>query len=276
MKKILITGENSYIGNSFQNWVSQYKEKYEVDTISVRNDKWKSKSFSGYDVVLHVAGIAHIKETEENKNLYYKVNRDLAIEIAEKSKKDGVSQFVFLSSMSVYGMEEGVITKNTIPNPKSNYGISKLQAEEFISKIEDNKFKVSILRPPMVYGENCKGNYTRLKLFAIKSPIFPLIENKRSMIYINNLCEFIRLLIENKCNGIFLPQNKEYVCTSEMVKIISNKNGKKIIMTKLFNPIINRLNIRLINKIFGDLVYDKDMSNTLELDYQIYEFNESI
>ena len=137
MKNILITGENSYIGNSFQNWVSQYKGEYEVDTISVRDDKWKSTSFSEYDIVLHVAGIAHIKETKENKDLYYKVNRDLAIEVARKSKEDGIKQFVLLSSMSVYGMDQGIITTNTIEKPKSSYGISKLEAENEIKKFNN-------------------------------------------------------------------------------------------------------------------------------------------
>lgn len=276
MKKILITGVNSYIGKSFKIWVEQWPNDYIIDFISIRGAKWKDISFETYDVVLHTAGIAHIKETKKNEQLYYKINRDLAIEVAEKSKKDGVKQFIFLSSMSVYGMEKGVIKKNTIPNPKSNYGISKLQAEELISKLEDERFKVAILRPPMVYGENCKGNYILLKQFAIKSPIFPLIENRRSMIYTNNLCEFIRLIIENECNGIFLPQNKEYVCTSEMVKFIADKNGKKIVMTKLFNPIIKMLNTSLINKVFGNLVYDKEISHSSELDYQIYELKETI
>lgn len=112
-KRILITGENSYIGSSFANWLQQWPEDYAVDTVDMIDDGWKNRSFAGYDVVFHVAGIAHIKETSQNAELYYQVNRDLAFEVAEKAKKDGVNQFIFVSSMSVYGLEQGVIHRNS-------------------------------------------------------------------------------------------------------------------------------------------------------------------
>ena len=118
MKKILITGANSYIGTSFEKWVSRYPDKYSVDTIDMEDNNWKEKSFKGYDVVFHVAGIAHIKETRKNAELYYKVNRDLAFNVAQKAKNDGIKQFVFLSSMSVYGIENGVIDKKKLQNKK--------------------------------------------------------------------------------------------------------------------------------------------------------------
>ena len=158
MKKILITGANSYIGTSFESYMKQFGDEYAVDTVDMIDGAWREKSFAEYDVVFHVAGIAHRKETKENAGLYYKVNRDLAIDVATKAKADGVKQLVFLSSMSVYGMETGVITRETSPAPKSNYGKSKLQAEEGISLLKSDSFKVAVLRPPMVYGEGCKGN----------------------------------------------------------------------------------------------------------------------
>lgn len=277
MKKVLITGENSYIGNSFQNWVSQYKGEYEVDTISVRDDKWKSTSFSEYDVVLHVAGIAHIKETEENKSLYYKVNRDLAIEVAKKSKKDGVNQFVFLSSMSVYGMNQGIITTNTIEKPKSSYGISKFEAENEIKKLIDEKFIVSILRPPMVYGKGCKGNYVSLDKLTNKVPFFPKVENERSMIHIDNLSEFIRIIIDENIGGILYPQNKEFVCTTDMVKMISMYKNKKMYTVSGFNKIFKLLSnkINIVSKVFGDLIYEKNISD-IGYNYQVVEFEQSI
>lgn len=277
MKKILITGENSYIGNSFQNWVSQYKGEYEVDTISVRDDKWKSSSFSEYDVVLHVAGIAHIKETKENKDLYYKVNRDLAIDVAKKSKKDGIKQFVLLSSMSVYGMDQGIITTNTIEKPKSSYGISKLEAENEIKKLIDEKFIVSILRPPMVYGKGCKGNYVSLDKLTNKVPFFPKVENERSMIHIDNLSEFIRIIIDENIGGILYPQNKEFVCTTDMVRVISMYKNKKMYTIPGFNKIFNFLSnkIDIVSKVFGDLIYEKSISD-IRYDYQVVGFEESI
>lgn len=275
MKKILITGKNSYVGNSFAEWVGQYPDQYEIDKISLRNDAWKEVDFSKYDVVLHVAGIAHRKETKKNSNLYFEVNTDLAYKVSQKAKSDGVNYFVFLSSMSVYGMETGEITINTMPNPKTNYGKSKLQAEEQIKMLEDSSFKLAILRPPMIYGKNCKGNYPRLAQIAIKSPIFPKIDNKRSMIYVDNLSEFIRVLIDKEKTGLFFPQNSDYVNTSELVELISLEHDKKIILTKLFNPIIKILGgINIVNKVFGDLIYDKSMSPYKF--YNVIDFNNSI
>lgn len=258
MKKILITGANSYIGTSFEKWLGQWSEEYSVDTVDMVDGTWKEKDFSKYDVVFHVAGIAHIKETKENAELYYRVNRDLVYEVGQKTKGDGVKQFIFLSSMSVYGIETGVISKETVPLPKSNYGKSKLQAEELIAQLEDSSFSIVVLRPPMIYGEGCKGNYVRLEKFALKAPIFPDIKNKRSMIEISNLCEFVKILIDEGSRGLFLPQNEEYVCTSEMVKSIADEHGKKIHMTKLFNPLLRVLKVSTVNKVFGDLVYERE------------------
>lgn len=275
MKKILITGANSYIGTSLEKWLAKYPDKYKVDTIDMKDGSWKEKDFSEFDVVFHVAGIAHIKETKENQDLYYKVNRDLAFEAAKKAKADGVKQFVFLSSMSVYGIEQGVIDENTPLNPQSNYGKSKIEAEGLINGLQDNFFTVATLRPPMVYGKGCRGNYPRLVGLALKTPIFPKVDNKRSMIYIDNLSEFVKQLIDNKSGGLFFPQNAEYVNTSDMVRLIAEAHGKKIVMTKLFNPLLRLLNVSTVNKVFGDLVYDMSISE-YENDYRVCEFKESI
>ncbi|MEW9676281.1 NAD-dependent epimerase/dehydratase family protein [Lentibacillus sp. L22] len=277
MKKILITGVNSYVGNSFEKWVSDYPEQYSVDKISLRDGSWKEKDFSGYDVVLHVAGIAHQKETKENAHFYYKVNRDLAFEVAQKAKGEGVKQFIFLSSMSVYGMDKGVIHKYTPANPKSNYGKSKLQAEGLIKSLDDDYFRIAILRPPMIYGKGCKGNYQRLAKLAMKSPLFPDVNNKRSMIYIDNLSELIRLLIDGFEEGIYFPQNEEYVCTSDMVRTIAETHGCNIRLTKLFNYPIRLFRFSIIDKVFGDLVYEKTLStnkNKPKIDF--IGFEESI
>ena len=153
MKRILITGANSYIGTSFEKYVSQWPERYETDTVDMIDGSWREKSFAGYDAVFHVAGIAHRKETKENAHLYYEVNRDLAIETAQKAKRDGVHQFIFLSSMSVYGKNTGVITQETPVAPKSNYGRSKAEAEKGIEGLQDADFNVAVLRPPMIYGK---------------------------------------------------------------------------------------------------------------------------
>jgi len=275
MKRVLITGKNSYIGTSLENWLMREPDKYKVDTVDMKDGSWKEKDFSLYDVVFHVAGIAHIKETIENQDLYYKVNRDLAYETAQKAREDGVEQFIFLSSMSVYGIENGVIDKDTTLRPNSAYGKSKVEAEGLINKLQDDSFTVATLRPPMVYGKGCRGNYPRLAKLALKTPVFPKVDNKRSMIYIDNLSEFVKQLIDNRSGGLFFPQNAEYVNTSEMVRLIAEAHGKKIVMTKLFNLLLRLLNVSTVNKVFGDLVYDMSMSE-YEFDYRVCGFRESI
>jgi UDP-glucose 4-epimerase len=129
----------------------------------------------------------------------------------------------------------------------------------------------------MVYGKGCKGNYTKLSKLALKSPIFPKIKNERSMIYIDNLCEFVKILIDDFSNGLFFPQNREYVNISEMVKLIAEVHGKKILITKIFNPLLNRLRLNLIQKAINELVYDKRISKGINMDrYNLIDFKNSI
>ena len=282
MKRILITGANSYIGTSFEKWMTQWPEEYQIDSVGTRNDEWKGIDFSQYDTIFHVAGIAHQDAKADQEELYYKVNRDLTIEVAQKAKAEGVKQFIFMSSMIVYGAsskigETKVITRDTVPEPINFYGNSKLQAEQGILPLQSEGFNVVIIRPPMIYGKDSKGNYPLLAKFAKIIPVFPDIENKRSMLHIDNLNELIRFLIDNEDKGIFFPQNKEYIKTSEMVKIIAETNGKKIKLVKLFNPIMRSLagKVSVIDKVFGSLSYDMRISN-LDYNYHIYNLKESI
>ncbi|MBG9814571.1 NAD-dependent epimerase [Bacillus endophyticus] len=275
MKRILITGTSSYIGKNLEKWLQNYSDKYEIDCISLRETSWIDKDFSIYDVVIHTVGIAHRKETSENATLYYKVNRDLAFEVAKKAKVEGVKQFIFLSSMSVYGITNGVITKNSPTKPNTHYGKSKLEAEELLKSLQNENFKVSIIRPPMVYGKGCKGNYPKLAKLATKTPMFPSVKNKRSMIFIDNLCEFIKLLIDDCNSGLFFPQNEEYVNTSDMVKLIGEFNGKNVRLIMSFNSLYILRKFNMLNKVFGNLVYDKQMSE-YKKNYQVYDFYKSI
>lgn len=282
LKNILITGANSYIGTSLEKWLNQYPDKYKINTVDMINNNWREKSFEGYDVVFHVAGLAHVSTDPKMKEIYYKVNRDLTIETALKAKNDGVKQFIFMSSIIVYGdssfiNKERVINIDTIPIPSNFYGDSKLQAEKGILQLQDYNFNIVIIRPPMIYGKGSKGNYKLLSKIAKKSPIFPNISNKRSMLHIDNLCEFIRIMIKNEECGIFFPQNDEYVNTSELVKLIAKYSGKRIRETKIFNPLLKIMGnyITSINKAFGSLVYDKEMSKYKE-NYIVNDIDESI
>jgi UDP-glucose 4-epimerase len=285
MKKILITGANSYIGTSFETYLKQFTDEYTVDTVDMIDGTWREKSFAEYDTVFHVAGIAHSdngKISEEKEKLYYAVNTDLTVETAKKAKADGVKQFIFMSSAIVYGEsapigKEKLITKDTPVSPANCYGDSKVQAENGILPLNDDSFKVVVLRPPMIYGKGSKGNYPTLVKMALKIPAFPYVKNQRSMLYIGNLCEFIRIMIVNEEQGIFWPQNAEYSNTSELVKIIAAAHGKKRPLVKGFGWSLKLMShaTGLINKAFGSLAYDMSMSEYKE-NYRIATLEESI
>lgn len=284
MKKILITGANSYIGTSFEKYMEQF-DGYQIDTVDMIDGTWREKDFSDYDVVFHVAGLAHSdvgKVSDDIKAKYYAVNTDLTIETAKKAKKDGVRQFVFMSSAIVYGEsapigKSKVITKDTPVNPANFYGDSKVQAENGILPLNDDQFKVVILRPPMIYGKGSKGNYPMLAKLAQKLPIFPYVKNARSMLYIENLTEFIRLVIDNEDSGIFWPQNKEYSNTSYLVKKIAESYDKKVILVKGMGWLLKALSLvtGLVNKAFGNLTYDQNISE-YKIEYRKYSLEESI
>lgn len=261
MKRILVTGKGSYIGTHFIEELSKYPNEYQIAELEMRNDEWKSHDFSSYDVVYHVAGIAHIKEVKENESLYYKVNRDLAFETAKVAKAAGVKQFIFMSSMSVYGLNysKEMINLDTKCNPNTYYGISKYEAEKLLIGLEDDSFKVCIVRPPMVYGDNSPGNLTKLFNAVRKFHIFPTIKNQRSSITVEKLIEYIKQYIDADSSGTYLPQNDNYMCTYEIVKEKMERENVKVIYTSLFNPIIKLMigKTGLVTKCFGDLVYGK-------------------
>lgn len=284
-KKILITGADSYIGISVENWLKKTPGKYVVDTLDMIGDAWKEYDFSSYDVVYHVAGIAHAdvgNVTEEQKKLYYAVNTDLAVETAKKAKQAGVKQFIFMSSMIVYsGCKEKIITAKTQPNPLNFYGDSKWQADQKIRTLADDSFKVVVLRPPMIYGKGSKGNYPELAKMAAKLPIFPEVKNKRSMLYIDNLCEFVKLMIDHEESGVFFPQNGEYTNTSEMVQMIASVKNHNIMMlpgmtipVRMMGHIPGKIG-SLATKAFGDSSYEMEMSEYKE-NYRVCTLAESI
>ena len=290
MKKVLITGANSYIGVSFENYVREhYGSELSIETVDMIDDSWKEKDFSSYNVVFHVVGIAHAdvgNVSDEVKAKYYAINTDLAIETAKKAKAEGVKQFVFMSSAIVYGDsapygKQKRITADTEPKPANFYGDSKWQADKGARELADDSFIVTVLRPPMIYGKNSKGNYPTLAKMAKKLPIFPDVQNERSMLYIENLCEFLCQVMIRREGGIFWPQNAEYTRTSEMVKIIGEVSGHKVKVSKAWNWVVSlALHIPgkisgLANKAFGSMSYEQNMSQ-YDFKYQKVSLKESI
>lgn len=286
MKKILITGAGSYIGTSFENYINtNFPDEYTVDTVDMIGGGWKEKDFSPYDTVFHVAGIAHSdngKIAPEKEKLYYSVNAELTSAAAEKAKSDGARQFIFMSSAIVYGNsapigKTKIITADTPVSPANCYGDSKVQAEKRLKLLEDENFKVVILRSPMIYGKGSKGNYPLLAKLALKLPFFPRVQNERSMLYIENLCEFVRLMIENEESGTFFPQNSEYSNTSELVEMIAAAHGKKIKLIGGFTRLLKIMSCftGLVNKAFGNLTYERSISDYKE-NYRVAELGDSV
>lgn len=290
MKRVLITGANSYIGTSFEKYVDEhYSDELEISTIDMIDGGWREKDFSPYDIVYHVAGIAHAdvgNVNEEVKKKYYAVNTDLAIEACKKAKDEGVKQFVFMSSAIIYGDsapygKQKRITKDTEPQPSNFYGDSKWQADIGVRELADEMFVVAVLRPPMIYGKGSKGNYPMLAKMAKKLPIFPDVRNERSMLYIENLCEFLVQVMIREKGGVFWPQNLEYTCTSEMVRTIAEVFGHRIFVSKEWNWIVSVARLipgkpkELADKAFGNMGYDHKLSQ-YDFEYQVVSLKESI
>lgn len=281
MKNVLITGAGSFVGSNVANWLLKSPDLFSVDTVDTMNDVWKTADFSKYDVVFHVAGIAHVDPKPEMAPLYYKVNRDLAIEVAKWAKEHGVGQFIYMSSKIVYHASKSLkgdrVTPETEPDPNDFYGDSKLQAEKGLHELECDSFKVVILRPPMIYGPGNKGNLPRLGWLATKSPVFPAWHNKRSMLHVFNLAEFIKQIILREMSGTFYPQNAEFADTVEIVRAVAKEKGHKIWISRLFNPVvwIGAFFLPPIPKMFSDSYYDQAMSK-YEFDYQVIGFAESL
>lgn len=281
MKKVLITGAGSYIGESVRKYILSTSTDFEIDAVDTMGDNWKKADYSQYDVVYHVAGIAHVNADPKMEALYYKVNRDLTIEVARAAKAAGVKQFIFMSSQIVFhesqSLKSEVLTSETKENPNGFYGDSKLQAEQGIKPLEDENFKVCILRPCMIYGPNAKGNFPRLAKLATKVPVFPCWHNKRSMLYIDNLAEFVKQAILRELSGTFYPQNRELADTVEIIRFFAKANGHKVWITRLLNPFVwlGSFVLQPINKMFATYYYDPEMSK-VEFDYQLVSFEESL
>lgn len=263
--RILITGSNGYIANNLNKYLTSYG--HSVLQVSVREGV-SSINCTGYDTVIHCAAVVHKKEKNYTQEYYDKYNYLLTVDLAKKAKAEGVPYFIFISSMSVYGMLEGAINKSTKTEPTTKYGKSKLKAENAILKLEDGSFKIAIIRPPMVYGRGCPGNYNALKKLSKLCAIFPKVDNKKSMIYIDNLCEGINSMLLNSTTGTILIQDKEYVNTSRLFEAILASSGKRVRLSPFLGYIAQKINLKIFKKVFGSLYYEyKDCTPISKVDF---------
>ncbi len=285
MKKVMLVGIGGYIGGKFTEYMNQNYPDWKIDAVDSMNRKWAEADFSGYDAVYNVSGLAHANARQGSEDLYYAVNGQLPIDVAAKAKAEGVPLFVQMSSQIVYGDmsglgEDKLITSETIPSEPTVYGKSKMMAERGLQDLVDNKFQVAILRPPLIYSEYARDNFPRLVNFAKKMPIFPKMDNKQSMIYVDNLCELVHLIIENNKGGVYFPQQECYIVTSKIVADIAKAVGNRMWQTRIFNPILRLLSkapkLGFIHKAFGSIAYDMELSNHFDGKYRVVSYDESI
>lgn len=279
--KVLIIGKDSYIGNHIDEWLTEYG--WSVTQLDVLTDEWKTFDYSSYDSIVHVAGIVHRPDCHD-WDLFKRVNTDMPIAIATMAKEQGVKQYVFFSTMAVYGAGKALAPNITDANSKLEakgmYGRSKLMAEEGLAKLQDNHFKVAFVRPPSVYGKGCKGNYiSRFAMVAQKMPVIPTAytDVKQSFLYIDNLSELVRLIIERELDGPFCPQDDVAVSTNELLKTICEALGKKYHGSRflgLFVPLIKF--IPIVKKAYGGMEYAKSLSDIKGIDYVVVPFKEGM
>lgn len=285
MKKVMLVGVGGYIGGKFTEYINKNYPDWQVDAVDSMNSKWADADFTGYDAVYNVSGLAHANARQGTEEQYYAVNGQLPIDIAMKAKAEGVPMFVQMSSMVVYGDMSGLgdektIYEDTVPAEPTIYGKSKMMAERGLQKLIDETFQVAIMRPPLIYSEYARDNFPRLVNFAKKMPIFPKLKNQQSMVYVDNLCELIHLIIENNKGGIYYPQQECYIETSKIVKDIADAVGNKMWQTNIFNPLLILFSkwekLAFIHKAFGSITYDMNISNHFDGKYRVVSYEESI
>lgn len=260
MKKLLITGSNGFVGSYF---INKYKNKYKIETFSFLKDDINSLDCSDIDVVLHCAALVHQK-AEHSYEKYYEINVIYPVKLAKLAKQNGIKQFVFISTIAVYGEDEEKLNENTICNPISHYGKSKLEAEKQLLELNDENFVVSIIRPPMIYGNNAPGNIDSLVKLVKKVPILPLanIQNKRTFISIENLCYIINEVILQKKSGIFLASDDELLSTSKLIDLIAKNLDKKIYLIKIpfFETLLKVVKPSFHKRLYGSLEIDNTIT----------------
>ena len=261
MKKLLITGSNGFVGKYF---INKYKNKYDIKTFSFLKDDINSLDCSDIDVVFHLSALVHQMGGVSYEE-YERVNVIQTLQLAKKAKENGVKQFVFMSTVKVYGEEtDSKYSENSICNPEDDYGKSKLKAEQELQKLEDENFKISIIRTPIVYGYGVKANIKSLINLVNKVPLLPFgkIENKWSMVYIGNLCHLVDEVITQQKSGIFLASDGQPLSTSRLIELMAKNLDKKVYLVKIpfFESLLKILKPSFHKRLYGSLEVDNTIT----------------
>ena len=261
-KTLMITGASGFIGTNF---IEKYKDDFNIVPVCLIENKPEDLDYEGVDCILHLAALVHqMNGAPEEK--YFEVNTELTKSLANKAKEAGVAHFVFYSTVAVYGThgsidKEIVLSINSPTNPKDAYGKSKLEAENILRRLEYKNFIVSVIRPPMVYGDNCPGNMARLEKLVKKFPILPFGNNefKRSIVHINKLLDETKKIIDNREKGIFIPKDDKDVSIKEIVGNLAFKNGKNMTLVKIPRFLLKfmyKIKPKVITSLYGSLRFE--------------------
>lgn len=265
-KTLMITGASGFVGTNF---IENYKDDFNIIPVCLIENKPEDLDYKGVDCILHLAALVHqMNGAPEEK--YFEVNTELTKRLANRAKESGVGHFVFYSTVAVYGThgtidEEIILDVKSPTNPKDAYGKSKLEAESTLKKLEDKDFIVSIIRPPMVYGNNCPGNMARLEKLVKSFPVLPFgnDEFKRSLVHIDKLLEETKKVIDNREKGIFIPKDDKDVSIREIVESLAQKNGRKIYLVKLPKFVLKwiyKVKPRIVSSLYGSLRFEGESS----------------
>jgi len=272
MKRILLTGANGFVGNYF---LKKYSSSYEIITFSFLNDNFVNLDLSNIDVVIHCSALVHQMKGASWEQ-YEKININQTIQLADKAKKSGVKHFIFLSTIKVYGEESNKhCYENSRTNPTDYYSISKLKAEDSIRNIESSNFKISVLRCPLIYGAGVRANFANLINLIKKAPILPFknIKNKRSLVFVGNVCFILHRIIFLEKRGIFLSVDDKALSTTDLIQIIAKYLDKKILLIDIifFDKFLKIIKPSYYQRLFGSLVINNDYTmETLKLEKNKY------
>ena len=261
-KRILVTGSSGFVGRIF---LKKYRSSFKVKTFSFTREELNNINLNNIDVILHLSALVHQKKKLSLEE-YLKVNAFQTFDLAKKAKKSKVKHFIFLSSISVYDKSLSHINEKSYLNPITFYGKSKLRGEQLIKSLEDNRFQITIIRSPLIYGMDCPGNISSLVKLIDWLPVIPLggIDNKKSFVYVENLCSMIFGSIEKNKSGIFLASDDQVISTSYLVKTMARLKRKKIIVIKstVFNFFLKYFFPNLYHKLFRNLTIDNNYTKS--------------
>ena len=277
--KILIVGQTSFVGQGVGNWFRKKAPVPQVDFLSVRDDLWRTRDFSGYDAVIFAAALVHHPEVTDWE-LYHRINVQLPLDFAEHVKVQGVKQFVFFSTLSVYRAErtlpEGtIIDENTPLEPLSLYGKSKLMAEHRLQQLQTGDFHVSIVRSSYVYGRGCQGRHLDVKaLLARKLPLLPdaFGNVKMGMVHIDNLAQLCWLIVNSGCSGVYHAQDRDPMSTTDILRALAPEK-KSIRCGWLLRP-FGRMS--LLNRLFGGVAFSEELSQCPLGEYRVVSMADGI